>query len=76
MEIRDVYVSSAPSIFELSPRFQAGDEIYFMVLYNTTQVMVEEFTDPVLQGFTGNYDKSRRHRLLGAVLDGCRGRFR
>ena len=35
------------------------------VLHNATQVMVEEFTDPVLQGFTGNYDKSRRHRLLG-----------
>ena len=38
------------------------------VLYGSTQVMVEEFTDPVLQGFTGTYDKTRRHRLMGRAI--------
>jgi len=38
-----------------------------MVFYNSSAVMVEEFTDPVLQGFTGTYDKTRRHRLQGAA---------
>ncbi|MHC4514435.1 MAG: hypothetical protein ACYTGO_16010 [Planctomycetota bacterium] len=38
-----------------------------MVFYNSSAVMVEEFTDPVLQGFTGTYDQTRRHRLQGAA---------
>ncbi len=37
-------------------------------LYASTQVMVEEFSDPVLQGYTGTYDKTRRHRLMGGAI--------
>jgi len=37
------------------------------VLYQSSAVMVEEFTDPVLQGLTGTYDQTRRHRLQGAA---------
>lgn len=38
-----------------------------LVLYNSSAVMVEEFTDPVLQGFTGTYDQTHKHRLQGAT---------
>lgn len=38
------------------------------VLYNSARAMVEEFSDPVLQGYTGTFDKTRRHRLAGAAI--------
>jgi hypothetical protein len=38
------------------------------VLYTSSRVMVEEFTDPVLSGYAGTFDKTRRHRLQGGAI--------
>jgi hypothetical protein len=38
------------------------------VLYKSSRVLVEEFRDPVLQGYTGKFDRTRRYRLMGAAV--------